>query len=254
MASSGNGFGGWRGSVFRRKNKLWLKVKTADGWKDVYVGSRWINNLADLKTATEGDPDRRVWLIASPSLAKPDHIDREIAAYIASNGDRLVFKGKDGISSVYVWNDRDGLLDGARSGVEAEWLPLSFGRVEDAPEASRKSVLRFDRRDAGQSETVAWPGESCGPGRYHFIFRAKINPSAGADGRLGLVLETEAGKRELRRVSLTAGDFAGSGIFREFSFPVVFSEAGRVRLRVVVQGRVDLSLDSLAFVPVPGLD
>lgn len=35
MTMSGNTPGGWKGSVFRRKNKLWLKVKTPDGWKNV---------------------------------------------------------------------------------------------------------------------------------------------------------------------------------------------------------------------------
>jgi integrase len=35
MTASGITPAAWKGSVFRRKNKLWLKVKTPDGWKNV---------------------------------------------------------------------------------------------------------------------------------------------------------------------------------------------------------------------------
>ncbi|MHB8054326.1 MAG: ArnT family glycosyltransferase, partial [Candidatus Aminicenantales bacterium] len=49
--------------------------KTADGWKDFYVGARWINSAADLRRTIEANAGRRIWLVTSPSMFRNDHIN-----------------------------------------------------------------------------------------------------------------------------------------------------------------------------------
>ena len=67
--------------------------KTPDGWKDFYVGARWINNLDDLRKVIEGHPGGRVWLVASTSLAA--------AAITSSRRSRIMWPSKTPTSCVF---------------------------------------------------------------------------------------------------------------------------------------------------------
>ncbi|MCP2620368.1 glycosyltransferase family 39 protein, partial [Candidatus Aminicenantes bacterium AC-334-K16] len=56
--------------------------KTPEGWKDFYVGARWINNLQDLQALIASYPHKRIWIITSPSLYRRDHISPAIRRFI----------------------------------------------------------------------------------------------------------------------------------------------------------------------------
>lgn len=115
--------------------------KTPEGWKDFYVGARWINNLRDLQTLIASHPRQRIWLITSPSLYRRDHISPAIRKFIQQNPARLVFQGKDGLSGVYLWHDETGEFTGTVHTIEGEWLPVRKGEIIFNPAASRQAEL-----------------------------------------------------------------------------------------------------------------
>ncbi|MBN1938993.1 MAG: glycosyltransferase family 39 protein [Candidatus Aminicenantes bacterium] len=177
--------------------------KTPDGWKDFYVGARWINNLADLKRVTEGPESGRVWLVASPSLLRTDHILPDIRRYIEDeNADKLVFRGKDGMSEVYVWNDPE-LAAGGRRKVEGEWMPSRQGAVIGEPNLSGGEALAWDGTAKRMDEFTAKAAGFWAPGSYRASVRYRTGPDSteGAVGRVALV-DGQGGR--LRTVALTA--------------------------------------------------
>lgn len=115
--------------------------KTPEGWKDFYVGARWINNLQDLQNLINTHPDQRIWVITSPSLYRRDHIAPAIRKFIQQNPERLVFQGKDGLSGVYLWHDKTQEFTGRIHTIEGEWFPVRQGRIIFNPEASKQTEL-----------------------------------------------------------------------------------------------------------------
>jgi hypothetical protein len=190
--------------------------KAPDGWKDFYVGARWINNLDDLKKVVDGNTGRRVWLVGSTSLVRRDHINQEISDYLATQKDKVVFRGWDGISEVYMWNDESGGLTGSRHTYEGEWLPSRWGAVEYGGEYSKQAAMAWEpgRPEEFSSEI---PGEFK-PGRY----------------RLRLRIKAEGGEGEAFTAALKEGDrpniqiqIRGTSRVRLDYFDVVPEEAGR---------------------------
>jgi len=229
--------------------------KTPEGWKDFYVGARWINSLEGLKAVLRENASRRVWLIASPSLARRDHISREIEDFILNNEDKRVFRGRDGMSEVYLWHDLEGELAGPGHLLEAEWLPASGGKVVYPEDASKYCALFLEKnRDRGL-ETAARLRGSFEPGPYKLVLRAKIASGESAPSReqerlLGISVLSSGEGAALRSAWARAADFAPAGRFRDFSFRFFLPRESGLTLKVVYRGETDVWLDGFDLLPV----
>jgi len=220
---------------------------TKDGWRDVYVGARWINDLDGLRRTIDGRTGR-LWLITSQSIERRDHISAEIAAFIKGQPDRLAFRGKDGMSEVYLWGDESGALTAGQHTLEGEWLSLPFGRIVYPEDATKRAAFFFDAdRDAGKTGDVPFI-DSVLAGLCRFRIRARID--GAAQGRiLGLSLWAPKGREPLRSLLISGADFGSSGAYREFDVAVPVTASGPLRLRVVYFGGAGLTVDWLDLVP-----
>jgi hypothetical protein len=218
--------------------------KTPEGWKDFYVGARWLNNLADLRKVIEGHPGRRVWLIGSTSLVRRDHIDQPIADYLEMNKDKVVFRGWDGISQVYLWNDAGGMLTAGRHTSEGEWLPARWGTVAYGPEFSKQAAMTWA---PGRPDELIYeiPG-TFKAGRYRLRLRARAEGGSG-EAFAAAVLSAETGER-LRTVRVPAG----GDVWSEPEISFALREGDRPNLRIQVTGTSRVSLDWMDVVPEEG--
>jgi hypothetical protein len=222
--------------------------KTADGWREYYVGARWISDLAGLRAVIERNPGRRVWIAGSPSLQRPDHVNAEIAAYVRSRPENLVFRGKDGLFEVYLWNDSAGELAGPARTLEGEWLPSRWGSVSYDPHASRGARMswRAVRRDEFD---VVLPG-GFEPSRYDLRLRARAGRTgaAGAEALAVAVLDPRTGDL-LRTLRVPAGGRSGAGETEDYQVSFQAREKGGLRLRLLVPAGADLDLDWIDLTP-----
>jgi hypothetical protein len=221
--------------------------KTPDGWRDFYVGARWINNLADLKAVVEGNPGRRVWLVGSTSLVRREHINNAIADYIRSRKENLVFRGFDGLSEVYLWNDTGRELTGEPHVLEGEWLPARRGSVAYGEGASKKAWMAWPagRRDEFDVEIPA----GFEPVRYNLKLRVRTGPDgAGQEALSVAVLDPRTGDR-LRMIRVPANGRSGGGGYAEYEASFAAREKGGLRLRLLVTGAADCDLDWIDIRP-----
>ncbi len=217
--------------------------KTPDGWKDFYVGARWLNSLDDLKNVVEGNPGRRVWLVGSTSLVRRDHINREIADYLATQKNKIVFRGWDGVSEVYLWNDGGGALTGARHTCEGEWLPSRRGAIVYGRDYSKQAALAWD---PGRPEEFS--AEILGEfkaGRYRLRLRIEAEGGSG-EAFAAAIVSARTGER-LRTLRVPAGS---GWIEPEISFAL--REGDRPNIQVQVRGTSRVLLDYLDLVPEEG--
>ena len=225
--------------------------KTSEGWKDFYVGARWINTLDDLKKIVEGNPGKRVWLIASPSIENPGHIRQEVADYIKSDPGRLVFRGRDGMSGVYLWHDIKGEFAGPPPSLEGEWIPEAPGRIVFAPDASRQCALFLDkkkmRRPAAFDAGLPAPLPA---GRYKLVMRAKTDQVGLLEKILGISIQAGKAGTNLRSVTIAGSDFEGAGVYKEFSWEFFLKREEALRFEFLFTGRGALTLDYLDIQPV----
>ncbi|MBN2199434.1 MAG: glycosyltransferase family 39 protein [Candidatus Aminicenantes bacterium] len=227
--------------------------KTPGGWKDFYVGARWINSLEGLKTVLRENASRRVWLIASPSLQRRDHISREIADFIKANEDKRVFRGRDGMSEVFLWHDRAGDLTGPGRLLEAEWLPVSGGDVVYPEDASKHCALSLDKIRDRNLETATELRGPFRPGPYNFVLRARIasvESPPSQERLLGISVLSSGDGTVLRSVWARAADFAPAGRFRDFSFRFFLPRESGLTLKIVYRGETDVWLDGFDLLPV----
>lgn len=221
--------------------------KTPDGWRDFYVGARWINNLADLKAVVEGNPSRRVWLVGSTSLVRREHINSTIADYIRSRKENLVFRGFDGLSEVYLWNDTGRELTGEPHILEGEWLPARRGSVAYGEGASKKAWMAWPagRRDEFDVEIPA----GFEPVRYNLKLRVRTGPDgAGQEALSVAVLDPRTGDR-LRMIRVPANGRSGGGGYAEYEASFAAREKGGLRLRLLVTGAARCDLDWIDIRP-----
>ncbi len=166
--------------------------KTPEGWKDVYVGASWLNSLAALQDVIANRGERRLWLVTSPSLFRRDHISEEVANFIQSQENHLLFRGRDGMSAVYFWDKLNQKTEARFPCWEAEWLPASIGEIKYDPSASRGCYLRFPARPKLVGpKTFPWP-ESLSPGKYllRLTFRNSQSGSSAGDGQLEITFRS----------------------------------------------------------------
>lgn len=217
--------------------------KTPTGWRDFYVGARWINNAPDLENVIAENPGRRVWLIASNSLYRKDHINDAIRDFVLANADKLVFRGKDGDSGVYLWNEKPAKLTADGHTFEAEWLPVEKAETIYRDDLSRGCGLLF-KRGARRREAFAYNIDRTWPaGRYRLTIRAAAPVTGRAATALVLNLFTDRGVK-LRSLALGPGSFAVPGRLQDISVDFSLPAEGRLVLRGAVSGEADLVLDA----------
>lgn len=214
---------------------------TSTGWRDFYVGARWLNNLADLKKVIEGNPGRRVWLIGSTSLARRDHINSELAGFLDSQSDKRVFRGWDGVSQVFLWNDA-GATVGPAYGLEGESLPVRRGTIGYGRDASRGAWMAWsgERRE---DVWYDWP-EPLAAGRYRLRVRFSAGPGAAADGPALAAIDPRSGA--VLRVLRGAG---GDGLFSEAEAVFALERPGPLRLRWKAPQGLPVRLDWIDVLP-----
>jgi 4-amino-4-deoxy-L-arabinose transferase-like glycosyltransferase len=225
--------------------------KTAEGWKDFYVGARWINTLDDLKKIVENNPGKRVWLIASPSLDNPAHIRQEVADFVRSDPGRLVFRGRDGMSGVYLWHDAKGEFAGPSRTIEAEWIPEPPGRIVFAADASRQAALLLDKKRMKRPAAFeAGLPDPLPAGRYELVIRCKTDEVGILEKILGISLQAGKEKAEVRAFTVAGSDFEGPGLYKEFNWDFFLKREEPLILKFLFTGRAALTLDYLDIRPV----
>ena len=224
--------------------------QTPTGWRDFYVGARWLNNLPDLEKVIKDNPQRRVWLIASNSLLRRDHITADIRDFAKSQPDKLVFRGKDGMSEVYLWNENPSRLTAGRHTLEAEWLPIRKAGVVYRDDLSKEAGLLF-RKGGRQAEAFSYEFEPAFPaGRYRMTWRAAVDDIRSPDAAAILNLVTAQGGK-LRSLALRPDLFKAAGPFQEFSVDFYLSRESRLVLKGSFSGTADLWLDTCDLTRLP---
>jgi len=222
--------------------------KTAEGWRDFYVGARWLNDLAGLKKVIEENPGRRVWLIASPSLYRRDHISKDIADFVLADPGRLVFQGKDGMSAVFLWNEKPAVPAAERHTIEGEWLSALSANIVYGDVFSKQAALEF-RPGKGRDVFRYRMSDELEAGHYRMEFR--LAPATGSAAQLsgpeprkvlGLTIVDQADGAKLRTISLQPGQAQASAEF-------ILSHASKLRLDFVYSGQAVLTLDWIDIKP-----
>ena len=227
--------------------------KTADGWKDFYVGARWINNAKDLRAVIEGNPGRRIWLITSPSMFRNDHINAALYDYIAvENGDKLVWRGRDGMSEVFAWND-PALAAGGRRACEGEWFPSRRGAVVEGAGLSGGAGMSWDSREAKPDDFTAKIIRVRPKGAYRAAVRYKADPRIA--GEAAARISIMAGSRRLRTIVLSGAERpAGEGGWRDAEAEFLLPGEAAIGLEVHVPGSTPLTVDYVDIRPKEGDD
>ena len=225
--------------------------ETSEGWKDFYIGARWINNLGDLKQVLENNPDRRVWIVASPSILRRDHIKEDIALFIKSDPEKLVFRGKDSMSEVYLWNETDRELTGPAHTMEGEWLPALFGKTVFEEDASRGSAFYVPKWENGGKLGYYTTEQAFSPGRYSISFRLKLRDFERQDDRLfGIaLLNGPKGDQVVSYILNREMVKEGAG-YQNYNFNYYQSIESRLYLTFLFTGRGNVWLDYVDIEPV----
>jgi len=214
--------------------------KTPEGWKDVYIGARWINNLKDLKRVIKENPDKRIWIITSPSILRRDHINKAISDFIKGNSDKLVFRGKDGMSEVYLWHDKRKELVSEAQNLEAEWFPVDFGKVIYQIDASRGSAL-FLSKKCGRKIINYKIREAFPPGHYNLVLRLKTDNNKIKEKILGLAIYRN--KERIYYNFIFGNSFKNKNKYQDFSFPLFLREESRIKIEFLFTGKGNLWFD-----------
>jgi hypothetical protein len=224
--------------------------ETSEGWKDFYIGARWINNLEDLKQVLEKNPDKRVWIVASPSILRRDHISEDIASFIKSDPEKLVFRGKDGMSEVYLWNEADKELTGPTHTIEGEWLPALFGETVFEEGTSRGSVFYAPKWENGGKLGYYKTEQTFAPGRYSISLRLKLLDFERQDDRLFGVALLDGPEGDQVASNIVNGDMVKEGKdYQNYSFNYYQSKESRLHLKFLFTGRGNVWLDYVDIKP-----
>jgi hypothetical protein len=225
--------------------------ETAEGWKDFYIGAKWINNLKDFRRVLEENPKKKVWVIASPSILRRDHIKENIAQFIKSDPERRVFRGKDGMSEVYLWNETVQKLTGPAHTMEGEWLPVLFGKTTYEDEASKGCAFFVPKEKDGGKLCYYTTEQTFLPGRYSISFRLKAQDfDRGEDRLLGVAL-LKGPKGDQLASYIVNGDMIEKGAgYQHYSFKYYQSQESHLYLKFLFTGRGNVWLDYVDIEPV----
>ena len=217
--------------------------KTPEGWKDVYIGAKWIKNLTDLQKVIEKNPQKRIWIITSPSILRRDHINKGIADFIRGNSDKLVFRGKDGMSEVYLWHDEEKVLTGQSHIFEAEWLPLHNGKIFYQPNVSRGSILFLEKGNKKREFSVFNMGKTYLPGHYTFILKGKTDDNSINEKILGVAIFSKSRKEKIYSNFLTGKEFKNNNRYQDLKFSFFLNREDELQFKILFTGKGSLWLD-----------
>jgi len=226
--------------------------KTAAGWRDVYVGAAWLNSLSALKEVISRREQHRVWLVTSPSIYRRDHISQEVADFILSQKEHLLFRGRDEMSEVYLWPKEGEEVSGGQPVWEAEWLPAAWGEVRFDPSASRGSYLRWSAPKAAQGKKDrSWKNPVL-PGNYRLELRLRTVASQvpGRDGQLEITLRTKKTRLVLFSRVIKASELQPEGRWVIKSSEVIVPPAEEFWLSVSFRGKETIDWDYLDLRPL----
>jgi hypothetical protein len=225
--------------------------ETSEGWKDFYIGAQWINNLKDLKQVLERDPPKRIWIIASPSILRRDHISEDIARFIKRDPAKLVFRGKDGMSEVYLWNGAAGTLTGPARTMEGEWMPAVFGQTIYEEDASRGCTFFVPKWSDGAKLSTYTAEKEYSPGRYSVSLRLKAKDFDQEDGRiLGVALLDRPKGEQVASYFVTGDKIERAMEYQIFNFDYYQRKEGQLYLKFLFTGRGNVWLDYVDIQPI----
>lgn len=219
--------------------------QTAEGWKDFYIGARWINNLTDLKKVIEDNPDRRVWVITSPSMFRRDHINAEIAGFFQANSDKLAFRGKDGMSEVYLWHESAQRLTGTQHSLEGEWLPSSFGKIVYQDAASRGSALFLDNSHDKKGSFWYPIKKLFAPGKYRLVFRVMTDSVRNPERILGVAVYNKGREKPLGTYFIAGNMLSDSQKYQDLGWSFYLPREGEIDLKILFTGKGNLWIDAI---------
>ena len=224
--------------------------ETSEGWKDFYTGARWINSLEGLKQVLDGNPKKRAWIIVSPSIFRRDHIKENIAQFIKSDPEKLVFRGKDGMSEVYLWNEEAKELTGPAHTIEGEWLPAFFGKTVYEEEASRGSAFYVPKLENGGKIGYYTTEQTFSPGRYSVSLRLKSQDFEREDDRLFGIALLNGPKGDQVASYIVKGDMIKNGAgYQDYHFNYYQSKESRLYLKFLFTGQGNVWLDYVDIEP-----
>jgi hypothetical protein len=225
--------------------------ETSEGWKDFYIGASWINNLEDLRGVLEKNPDKRVWIIASPSILRRDHIKDNIARFIKSDSEKLVFRGKDGMSEVYLWNESAKELTGPAHMMEGEWLSALFGKTVYEEGASRGSAFYVPKWEDGGKLGYWTTEQTFKPGRYSISLRLKFKDFEGEDDRLFGVALLNRPKGDQGVSYIINGDMTKKRTdYQDYNFNYYQSKESQLYLKFLFTGLGSVWIDYVDIQPI----
>jgi hypothetical protein len=223
--------------------------ETPEGWKDFYIGARWINNLEDLKQVLEKNPRKRIWIIASPSILRRDHIHENIARFLKGDREKLVFRGKDGMSEVYLWNDTAKYLTGPAPTMEGEWIPALFGKTVFEEDASRGSAFYVSKWKDGNRLSDYTTEQTFPPGRYSVSLRLKVEDFEDKDRLFGIAFLSAPKGDQVASCIVSADMVRKSTGYRVYEFDYYQRKESQLYLKFLFTGRGNVWVDYVDIEP-----
>ena len=225
--------------------------ETSEGWKDFFIGAKWINNLEDLRQVLEENPEKKIWIIASPSILRRDHINENIAQFIKSDPEKLVFRGQDGMSEVYLWNDSANELTGPSHTLEGERLSIVFGKAVFEGDASRGSAVFVPKWKNGGRLGYYTTEQTFLPGNYLVSVRLKLQDFQRDNTRLFGIALLNGGPNGKQVASyIVNGDMVKKETgFQNYSFNYYQNKESRLYLKLLFTGQGKVWLDYVDIEP-----
>jgi len=224
--------------------------ETSEGWKDFYIGAGWINNLGDLRQVLEKNPKKKIWIVTSPSILRRDHITEDIALFIKADPEKLVFRGKDDMSEVYLWNEAEKELTGPAHTMEGEWLPILFGKTVYEENVSKGSALFVPKGKFRGKLGYYTTEQTFSPGHYSVSVRLKLQDFEGEDNRLFGIALLKGPKGEQVTSYIVNGDkIKKETKYQTYSFNYYQSKESRLYLKFLFTGLGNVWLDYVDIKP-----
>ncbi len=226
----------WWPAFFRKDGKL----------HENYTGAKVIRTLSELKQVLKVSGDRRIWIIASPSINDRAHINRSIARFLESSRERVLFRGRDRISRVFLWSPE---MDG-KFVYEGEGSLCRIGLNEFDETASWKCA-RIATVSDGAGHIVFGPYQKFPAGKYRVVFRMKVQCESIKFPVCDIDVAANSGKTLFAERTLYSDDFEGNS-YQDFEFHFSIPEEKELEFRVYSHGNSDISVDCVTMMLCPG--
>ena len=224
--------------------------KTEEGWKDVYIGTQWINNLVDLEKILHQHKDNRIWLITSPSIRRRDHISQQVADFLENNSQRIVFMGRDGDSNVYLWSSLPGDQEIKSSGLEAEWFSPTLGSVVHDEKASQKRAVFLDGTTNKRKIASLSPEKTYEPGKYKLFLRLKTDINSNPENLLRTAIFFRDEEKRIFSKSISGISFENNNIYKNFEYKFVLNREKKLEIKILYLEKGNIWIDYLNIVRI----